>query len=135
LVAATLALLVAMPAGAGATEPSTPQGPAAATVYQPPAAYPAPRRVGGALRSGPAALPAIAVLAPDHLGLTSSEQPRLYWFIAEPTRARVEFALVRPGVDPPLAETILDASSAGIHALDLAALGVRLEPGVEYEWS
>jgi hypothetical protein len=80
-------------------------------------------------------LPAIAVLAPDHLGLTQSVQPRLYWFISAPSRARVEFALIRPGIDTPLVETALDASAAGIHALDLAALGTRLELDVEYEWS
>ncbi len=125
----------ALPAGGA----SAPEAEAAARFssarYQPPAEYPAPRRVGGSARGGTPALPAIAVLAPDHLGLTRSEQPRLYWFISEPTRARVEFTLVQPGLEAPVVETTLEAPVAGIHALDLARMGARLEAGVEYEWS
>jgi hypothetical protein len=38
-------------------------------------------------------------------------------------------------VEAPLLETVLPPGSAGIQAIDLRALGVRLSHNVEYEWS
>jgi hypothetical protein len=108
---------------------------ASAPQYRPPADHLAPRRIGGPSRGTAPLLPGIAVLAPDHLGLTRSEQPRLYWFISAPTSTRVEATLIEPGRERPLMETVVSASAAGIQTLDLHQLGVRLQPGVEYEWS
>ena len=132
-----LALLAAMSAsiGAYAGAEELPLPSAADAQYRPPAEYPAPRRIGGASRGMPLTLPTVAVLAPDHLGLTRSEQPRLYWFISAPTSDRVEAVLIRPGMETPLIETVLSGAAAGIHFLDLRQLGVRLELDIEYEWS
>jgi hypothetical protein len=108
---------------------------AADALYRAPRDRPAPRRIGGSSRGVSPSLPIIAVLVPDHLGLTRSEQPRLYWFISAPTDIPIEATLIQPGRDVPLVELLLPGSAAGIHALDLRQLGVRLQPGVEYEWS
>jgi hypothetical protein len=103
--------------------------------YRPPSLAGAPRRVGGGLRSAPPSLPAPVALVPDHLGLTRRAQPVLYWFLSAATAARVDFAIVQPGLEEPLAERTLSVRSAGVQRIDLAALGVALHPGVEYEWS
>jgi hypothetical protein len=118
----------------GAGEPRSPGLELAAVQYHAPAAYPAPRRVGGVVRSS-TTLQQLAALVPDHLGLTNSEQPVLYWFLSAPASTAVEFTLIRPGMEVPIVERSLDAASAGIHAIDLRTLGARLETGIEYEWS
>jgi hypothetical protein len=118
----------AAPAGAANTA-------TAITAYQAPQLHPAPRRVGGSSRGVPPALPMVAALVPDHLGLTTAEQPTLYWFLSAPTGARIEIALIRPGEVMPVLEVSQQGDQAGIRALDLKAHGVRLQPGVEYEWS
>ena len=132
LVAAMASASVAHAAGVAALEQPAPAGVGA---YRAPAAHAQPRRVGGSARALAPRLPAIVVLAPDHLGLTHSEQPTLYWFISEPTAARIELTLTEPGVEAPLLETVLPVAAAGIQSIDLRALGIRLERGIEYEWS
>jgi hypothetical protein len=122
-------------ADAPVLDPSTRPPAAGERLYRPPPARLEPRRVGGPTRSLVPGVPAVTVLAPDHLGLTRSAQPILYWFIAEPTTARIELSLIEPGVEAPLLETVLPPGSAGIRAIDLRALDVRLAPGIEYEWS
>lgn len=107
----------------------------AALAYKPPADERVPRRVGGNPRSGVASLPSTAVLAPDHLALTVSEQPTLYWYLSAPTSARIELTLVIPGREAPVVETIGAGERAGIQAFSPGVLGARLVPGVQYEWS
>src|SRR5688572_21778645 len=51
-------------------------------VYNPPPRGAPGGRVGGGTRGpGQRDVFVLSVLAPDHSGLTSSEQPSLYWFI------------------------------------------------------
>jgi Domain of Unknown Function (DUF928) len=102
--------------------------------YRPPMRGAPARRVGGASRGGDA-LPAVSVLAPDHVGLTTSEQPTLYWFISKATPVRVELTLIDAQGTAPLIELSVDGKSAGLQRLDLAAHNVRLKPDVEYQWS
>ena len=60
-------------------------GVSAAPVYRPPLRG-APRgRVGGGSRGTGRESFVLSVLAPDHTGLTTSEQPSLYWFISGPS--------------------------------------------------
>jgi Domain of Unknown Function (DUF928) len=103
--------------------------------YRPPAKDLAPRRVGGNLRGLPEALPAVAVLAPDHLALTVSERPTLYWYLSRPTTARIELVVVDPRDARPVVEAVVAGERAGIQSFSLAERGVRLAPGVAYEWS
>jgi len=131
---AVLCALAVVPAP-GPLSAAEQMAPPAAVAYQPPAGNPAPRRVGGNSRGLPPALPAVAVLAPDHLGLTVSEQPRLLWYLAAPTTARIELTLVDPARAAPLIETVAAGDRAGIHEFQPGAHGVKLEPGVQYEWS
>jgi hypothetical protein len=95
----------------------------------------APRRVGGTVRSMAPGYPVIQALVPDHLGLTLSDQPTLYWYLSAPTDARIELTLVQPGREAPLLELVLPGIEAGIHAVELRNHGVQLALDVEYEWS
>jgi hypothetical protein len=106
-----------------------------AVQYTPPAKDLAPRRVGGNSRGLPEAVPAVAVLAPDHLALTVSERPTLYWYLSAPTTARIEVVVVDPRDARPVVEAVVAGERAGIQAFGLAERGARLEPGVAYEWS
>jgi hypothetical protein len=106
-----------------------------AVQYRAPASDLAPRRVGGNLRGLPEALPAVAVLAPDHLALTVSERPTLFWYLSQPTTARIELVVVDPRDSRPVVEAVVAGERAGIQSFSLAERGVRLEPGVAYEWS
>jgi Domain of Unknown Function (DUF928) len=125
----TLALALAM------TVPGPAVAQGEAVQYRPPAKDLAPRRVGGNLRGLPEALPAVAVLAPDHLALTVSERPTLFWYLSRPTTARIELVVVDPRDARPVVEAVVAGERAGIQSFSLAERGVRLEPGVAYEWS
>ncbi len=115
-------------AGAAGVEQSAPQ-------YRAPSENPVPRRIGGSSRGVPPALPSVAALVPDHLGLTVSEQPTLYWYLSAPTGAHIEITLIQPGLETPVLDVTAAGTSAGIQSLDLSRHNVRLRAGVEYEWS
>lgn len=157
-----VALGVASPAGATAadepgatagkeyldTRPSSP-APANATdvklepqsqavqmlVYRPPLRG-APRGTvaGGTRGVGKAALQLFA-LAPDHVGLTTQEQPVLYWYLSGLPPFPMEFSIIEAGAIRPLLEIRLTSpSQAGIQAVRLADHGVRLKRGQQYQW-
>ena len=92
---------------------------------------------GGGTRGPGTSLPAIAVLAPDtHTGLTTREQPTLYWFISVLDRTPIEFTLIHERGIHPLVETRLKApDEPGLQRVALADLGVRLAVGERYQWS
>jgi hypothetical protein len=120
---------------AGGTQ--TTDDPADKVVYRPPLRGAPGGRIGAATRGLPSArLPAIDVLAPNHVGLTVREHPTLYWFISAPTDTRIQLTIVSDDSEKPLVEA--DAPrpvTAGIHAFRLSDYHVRLQPGVEYQWS
>jgi hypothetical protein len=92
-------------------------------------------RSGGGTRGAPA-LPALSVLAPDHVALTTQPQPILSWFIAESTPTRIDFTLTREDSLTPVAEITLPGPvEAGMHTVRVSDLGVRLAPGRTYAWS
>lgn len=104
-------------------------------VYKPPLRGAPASRVGGGSRGVESALPRIAVLAPDHTGLTTREQPDLYWYISEPGATRLEITVINDQSIQPLLEKKLEIPThAGIQRLRLKDLGIRLKPGVEYRW-
>jgi hypothetical protein len=95
---------------------------------------PAVRLTGGSRGSG-AEVVTLDVLAPAEVGLTTREQPSLFWFQSQPSPARLELAVLEDNRVEPLCHLSFNsASQSGIQRLDLAAHGVRLTPGVEYQW-
>jgi hypothetical protein len=111
------------------------QGSASVPVYKPPLRG-APRgRIGGGTRGAGGEAIVLSVLAPDHAGLTASEQPALYWYISKPTPHPVELTLVDPRAAEPLLDvTVPGPIQAGLHSVRLAERGIRLERGVPYRW-
>lgn len=75
------------------------------------------------------------VLTPDGIGLTTQEQPSLFWYQSQPADAKFELTLVQDDEPEPLVEMTVERSvKAGIQRLRLADQGVKLVPGVEYKW-
>ncbi len=108
---------------------------AAAPVYKPPLRGAPGGRIGGGTRGTGGEKIALSVLAPDHSGLTISEQPSLYWFISTATSLPVEVTLMDPRTVEPLLEARLTGSTqGGAQRIDLARYGIRLAPGVPYRW-
>lgn len=92
-------------------------------------------RIGGASRGVGLDAPGPQVLAPEHVGRTARESPTLYWFLPGATAHSVEVTVVDPdGVEPLLEMTLPGSVAAGVHAVRLAEHGVRLTPGVDYQW-
>jgi len=128
-IAALAALLVAAPLGAqqAGGGDDTPE-------YVPPSRGAPSGRIGGATR-GLQAMP-LTALAPGHTGLTISAQPVLYYYTPAAARPRLVLRPASDAVAPPLVDLELPAPpGAGIQSIDLAALGVRLAPAVEYKWT
>lgn len=121
--------------GAEATKPERVQS--KAPLYKPPRSGRAWRTIGGATRGFETCRPDIAVLAPhDHSGLTTREQPVLFWFLSEACPASVEFTLMEAdGIHPVVELRLAPPTRAGVQAVHLADHGVRLEVGTLYAWS
>lgn len=78
----------------------------------------------------------IAVIAPDHVGLTTSAQPTLYWFASTAIGSDIELTIQDEGAVNPLLETRLRPTrDPGLTAVRLSELGVSLAPGRDYRWS
>jgi hypothetical protein len=92
-------------------------------------------RIGGGTRGIGDMTLELVVLAPDHTGLTTREQPTLYWYVSKPVPAHLEVTVINDqAIDPALEEELGAPRSAGIQSIDLAKAGVKLKPGVEYRW-
>lgn len=77
----------------------------------------------------------LSVLAPNHTGLTTSEQPSLFWFISTSSSYPVELTLVDPDKTDPLVELRINPPiSAGVHRIRLGDHNVRLQAGTSYQW-
>jgi hypothetical protein len=108
---------------------------AAAPAYKPPMRGAPGGRVGGGTRGTGREAFILSVLAPNHTGLTTSAQPVLYWYISSPSSLPVELTLVDPQKTEPLLELhVKPPITQGVHKVRLADHGVRLEPGVSYQW-
>ena len=108
---------------------------ATAPEYKPPMRGAPGGRVGGGTRGTGREAFILSVLAPNHTGLTISAQPVLYWFISSPSSLPVELTVVDPQKSEPLLELqIKPPITQGVHRVRLADHGVRLEPGVTYQW-
>jgi hypothetical protein len=115
--------------------PQEAQKAASVIPYDPPKRGAPKGRVGGGTRGLDSRELSLAVIAPDHPGLSSTPTPKLYWFLSKAISAPFEVSLVEDGVD----EAVIDKSipapkEAGVQVLDLASLGVSLKPEKEYRW-
>jgi hypothetical protein len=111
------------------------EGKAPALVYKPPLRGAPGGRVGGGTRGTGREAFVLSVLAPNHTGLTTSEQPTLFWFISHPSSYPIELTLVDPDKTDPLIELRLQPPVAeGVHRLRLRDHNVRLAPGTAYQW-
>lgn len=107
----------------------------ATPVYKPPLRGAPGGRIGGGTRGTGREVFVLSVLAPDHSGLTTQEQPALYWYISNPTSLPVEFTVMDPETAEPVLETRLPSPAhAGIQAIRLTEHGVRLAPDAVYRW-
>jgi len=108
-------------------------------LYQPPLrGAPARDRVGAGITRGATAQATPLALAPEHVGLTVSASPSLFWHIdALPGKGvALIFTITGDMSITPLAEVRLDAPSGmGIQRLRLADHDIQLAPEVEYMWS
>jgi hypothetical protein len=139
-VLAASAALVASP-GLAADANTTPvqagpdTGASAAFTYRPPMRGAPAARIGGGTRGIGDATLELVVLAPDHTGLTTKEQPTLYWYVSKPVASQLEVTVINDeAVDPALEKELQAPAHAGIQGIDLAEAGVKLKPGVEYRW-
>ena len=109
--------------------------PAMIPVYNPPLRG-APRgRIGGGSRGIGDDMYTLFVLAPDHVGRTSHEQPTLFWYLSKTSEYSIELTLIESTALSPLLETRIGPPvHAGVHALQLKDYDVHLERGVEYQW-
>ncbi len=133
-VESTLAAEPPKPAVAG-TSPSTSSSSSSGLKFLPPTtAAPSVRVTGGSRGSGDATL-TLDVLAPDDVGVTTREQPSLFWFQSKPANAKFELTLLQENKAKPIVQVAVERSTkAGIQRLKLADTGAKLVPGVEYQW-
>ena len=104
-------------------------------IYRPAAkSAPSVRVTGGSRGSGDATI-TLDVLAPDETGLTTQEQPSLFWYQSKPAEAKFELTLLEENKVKPLLQVKVERSSkAGIQRIKLSEHGVKLAPNIEYQW-
>lgn len=95
----------------------------------------APVRVTGGSRGTGDQHITLDVLTPDEVGLTTQEGPSLFWYQSKPADAQFELTLLQEDEIEPLVHVKVEKSSkAGIQRMRLTDHGVKLVPGVEYQW-
>lgn len=92
-------------------------------------------RVDGHVRGTDDAALTLTVLAPERVGLTTKEQPSLYWFQSKPVNNHFELTITEKDAIKPLLKAQFDASSSGVQRLRLSDHKIYLVEGVEYRWS
>src|SRR5574341_915445 len=104
-------------------------------VYTPPKKLTPRARVGGTLRGTEGKDPEIVALVPDHVGLTVKQTPTLNWFLSKPTTYQIQFTINSIQQIQPIYEgTLPTPKQEGVQSIDLKALGIMLEPNVQYRW-
>lgn len=124
--AGVTALLAMVVTAGAADEPSI--------TYTPPAeAGPAVRIDGIGTRSTGPAAPSLYMLAPVHVGLTTKDQPTVYWYLSKPVQTRVELAIVQSKKIIPIFDVkVGDSGQAGVQRFRFADHNLKLAPGIEY---
>jgi hypothetical protein len=110
--------------------------------FTPRSSAPPAARTGGASRGGSseASAATVSILAPaSTVGLTTREQPIIYWNLTADTKHPIEIAINDPAkLENPVAEMTIKSVKAGIQKLDLSKLkkddkSIKLEPGKKYD--
>jgi hypothetical protein len=110
--------------------------PAPHSPYRPPRRGAPGGRVDGGSRAAGDDLPALYVIAPDHSGLTTKAQPSLFWFQSKATPVKMLLTLSATNRISPIVETNVDGNvDERLRRIDLSRYNVRLDEGMEYEWS
>jgi hypothetical protein len=141
---AVIGMSVVMTVAGGYPFASAEQPPSATTVqqndlqlpvYTPPKKLTPRARVGGTLRGSDGHEPELVALVPDHVGMTIKKTPTLNWYLSKPTTYPLRFTLNDTQKITPLYEGVLSTpAKEGVQSIDLKALGVLLEPNVQYRW-
>jgi hypothetical protein len=77
----------------------------------------------------------VASQAPDHVGLTLSSAPTLWWTLDARTEFPIQVTIVDDeAIEPLLRVDLIGPHAAGLHSIALAEHGVELEPNLEYRW-
>lgn len=114
--------------------------------YRPPKGVGRPKGTyGGGTRSlGQSALHVFALSplndpinqAGPHMGLTSQEQPTIFWYISGPTEDYVELTINDDeSYDPLLEVRVPSPTQPGFQKVNLAEYDFHLQPGKKYMWS
>lgn len=78
---------------------------------------------------------AVVLLTPeDHIGLTVSANPTIFWYVKKKISVPIEFTLLEPKHKPLFVKKI-KATSPGIVALKLPPEVAKLEIGKQYRWT
>lgn len=114
--------------------PKAPASPASGVKFRPPTTGAPSVRVTGGSRGGDDTEITLEVLAPDDIGMTTDEQPSLFWFQSKSANAKFELTLLQENKVKPLVQVTVERSAkAGIQRMKLSDHGVKLSPGVEYQ--
>ncbi len=123
-----------MPKGLEASGQKSPS-PVIAPIYQPPLWGIPGGRVGGGPRGMGDELATLLVLAPNHVGLTSQEQPVLYWYLSKPVEHPVELTIIIEKDTYPLLEKPIPLPvEPGIQAIRFKELNLHLRKATPYRW-
>src|SRR4051794_28072469 len=121
--------LEVLPAQNASTEASKP------VKFRPQTSGAASVRVTGGSRGEGEAMTSLDVLTPDEVGLTTQEQPSLFWYQSKPAKAKFELTLIEDNKPKPIVQVEMDrAAGAGIQRLKLSEHNAKLTVGVEYQW-
>jgi len=139
---ALILLVIALPlyAGAASDPPAKTDNTATTSkgtpTYKPPLRGAPAGRIGGGTRGTTERESfSLLVLAPDHVGYTTQDQPCLYWYISKPTTYLVELTITERNAVRPLVEKQLKRpEKGGIQSVCLADHDVRLQANVPYKW-
>ena len=103
--------------------------------YMPPDRGAPARRVNPGSRGRDQSLPLLRALTPDHVGLTTREQPVLLWYLSATTAHPITFSLVvKRRAEPILEVRLNDTQRVGVNRLALADYKISLQPDVDYQW-
>ena len=103
--------------------------------YNPPRDRSSGARVTAGTAGGEENVPRIVPLAPDHVGLTTKEQPMLYWYLSQALNDPVDVVISVMGESHSNFEArLVPPFQAGVQTLSLAEFGVRLPSKVPYQW-
>jgi len=93
------------------------------------------RQFGAVRGRGGASAASIASQAPDHVGLTLSSAPTLWWDLDARTELPIQITVVDDeAIEPLMRVDLAGPHAAGLHSIALAEHGVELESDLEYRW-